>query len=81
MLTDFQNSFIDRLSSKFLELNITPHLKCIATPPCEMFLLKNCNDLELSEVNFHTRRLSHSKQLLKNIHPLMLVYQHPVILL
>jgi len=37
MLTDFQNSFTDRLSSRFLtkQLLLTvflPHLKCVATP-------------------------------------------------
>jgi len=35
-----------------------------------MFVL-NRNDPELSEANFQAR-LSHSKQLLKNIHPMML---------
>jgi len=36
-----------------------------------MFVLKNCNDPELSEANFHAR-LSYSKQLLKNIHSMTL---------
>jgi len=39
MLTDFQNSFTVRLSSKQVmkeSLNIPPHLKCVATLPCEM---------------------------------------------
>ena len=36
-----------------------------------MFELKNRNDPELSDVNFHAG-LSHSKQLLKNIHRMML---------
>jgi len=53
------------------QLNIPPHLKCVATLPREMFFFKNRNDLDLSEANFHAR-LSHSKQLLKNIHPVML---------
>jgi len=47
MLTDFQNSFTNTLSSKFLGkqwLNIPQHLKCIATLLSEMFVLKNCND-------------------------------------
>ena len=42
MLTDFQNSFTDRLSIKFatnLYLNIPPHLKHVATLPCEMSML------------------------------------------
>jgi len=36
-----------------------------------MFILKNRNDPQLIEANLHTR-LGHSKQLLKNIHPIML---------
>jgi len=36
-----------------------------------MFLLKNRNDPKLSEANFHAR-LCHLKQLLKNIHPMIL---------
>jgi len=36
-----------------------------------MFVLKIRSDPELSEANFHAR-LSHSKQLLTNIHPVML---------
>jgi len=47
------------------------HLKRVATLPCEMFVRKNRNDPELTEANSHAR-LSHSKQLLKNIHPMML---------
>jgi len=39
--------------------------------PCEMFVLKHRHDPELSEVNCHAR-LTHSKQLLKNIHAVML---------
>ena len=37
MLTDFQNSFIGRLTGKFATnsyLNIPPHLKRVATLPC-----------------------------------------------
>ena len=74
MLIDFQNSFTDRLRSKFLAkwlINIPPLLKRFATLPCKMFVLKNCHSLELSERNFHAR-LSHSKQLLYNIYPMML---------
>jgi len=70
MLTDFQNSFTGRVSSKFLaeqQLNIPPDLKRIATLPCEILVLKNRHDPKLSEANFHAR-LSRSKQLLKNIH-------------
>ena len=39
MLTDFQNSFASRLSSKFATnsyLNIPPRLKYVATLPCEI---------------------------------------------
>jgi len=36
-----------------------------------MFVVKNRHALELSEANSHAK-LSHSKQLLKNIHPMML---------
>jgi len=39
MLTDFQNSFTMRLGSKHVmkeSLNIPPHLKRVATLPCEM---------------------------------------------
>jgi len=74
MLTDFQNSFTDRLSSKFLVtrlLNIQPHLKCVATLPCEIAVFKNRNDQELCEENCHAR-LSHSKHLPKNIYPVIL---------
>jgi len=67
VLTDLQSSFTDRLSSKFLakrKLNIPPHLKRVATLPREMFVLKNRNDPEPSEANFHAA-LSRSKQMLK----------------
>jgi len=37
-----------------------------------MFMLKNHNDPELSEANFHAR-LRHSKRLLQSIHPMALV--------
>jgi len=40
MLTDFQNSFTVRLSSKFavkLVSYFPPHLQCIATLPCEKY--------------------------------------------
>ena len=39
MLTDFQNSFSGRSTGKFATnsyLNISPHLKFIATLPCEI---------------------------------------------
>ena len=43
MLTDFQNSFAGRLIGKFatnLYLNIPPHLKSVATLPCEISMFK-----------------------------------------
>ena len=39
ILTDFQNSFTVRIRRKFeitLSLKVPPHLKCVATLPCEM---------------------------------------------
>ena len=74
MLTNFQNSFTDRLSSKFLVtrlLNIQPHIKCVTTLPCEIVVFKNRNDPELCKENCHAR-LSHSKHLPKNIYPVIL---------
>jgi len=44
MPTGYQNSFTDRLSSTFLIrslVNIPPHLKYVATLPCEIFMLEN----------------------------------------
>ena len=43
MLTDFQNSFTGRLNGKFATksyLNIPPHLKRVATLPCEISMFK-----------------------------------------
>jgi len=40
ILADFQNSFTITFSRKFAikqSLNIPPHLKCVATLPCEIF--------------------------------------------
>ena len=44
MLTDFHNSFTYRLSGKFATkwyLNIPPHLKYVATLPCEICMSEN----------------------------------------
>ena len=44
MLTDYQNSFTDRLIGKFatnLSLNVTLHLKYVATLPCEIRMSEN----------------------------------------
>ena len=74
MLTDFENSSTGRLSCKFFVtrlLNIQPHLKRVATLPCEIVVFKNRNDPELCEENCHAR-LSQSKHLPKNIYPVIL---------
>ena len=45
MLTDFKNSFTDRLSGKFAIKslwNIPPHHSCVTTLLCEIFLFRNC---------------------------------------
>ena len=45
MLTDFQNSYTDRLSGKLAirsSWNILPHLRCVTTLPCEIFMVINC---------------------------------------
>jgi len=50
MLTDFQNSFTDRLSSKFAiksSLTIPPHLNCVTRLLCEISVLKNSHALDL----------------------------------
>jgi len=63
MLTEFYNSFTDELSDKFARksyLNITPHLKYVATLPCEISVFKNRNTQEVIEANCHVR-LDHSK--------------------
>ena len=45
LLSSCQNSVTDTLST----INISSHLKCVATLPCEMFVLKNRNDPELEK--------------------------------
>jgi len=75
MLTDFQHPFTDGFTSKYAtksSLTIPPHLKHVATLPCEISFSKNCGAQELSEASYHAR-LSHSKQLLKNSCTVMLV--------
>ena len=67
MLTDFQNSFTDRLSGKFATnacLNIPPHLKYVATLPSKISTFKNHSAQEVIEANCHVR-LSHSKTVFK----------------
>jgi len=51
MLADFENSFTVIISSKFAmqhSLNTPPHLKRVATLPCEMFMSEN--SLLISEI-------------------------------
>jgi len=67
MLTDFQNSFTGRLIGKFATnsyLNIPPHLKHVATLPCEISMFKNRNAQEVIEANCHVK-LRPLKKLLK----------------
>jgi len=50
MLTDFHNSFTDRLSDKFATnsyLNILPHLKYVTTLPCEISMSENWQQSEI----------------------------------
>ena len=50
MLTDFQNSFPGRLTGKFATnsyLNIPPHLKYVATLPCEIRMSENWQQSEI----------------------------------
>jgi len=49
MLTDFQNSFIARLSRKFvtkLHLNTPQHHKHVATLPCEISMFQKMRCLK-----------------------------------
>jgi len=69
MLTDFLNSFADRLSGKSATkayLNILPHLLYVATLVCEISMLKNRNAQEVIEANCRVR-LSPSKTVLKHL--------------
>ena len=50
MLTNFQNSFPGRLTGKFATnsyLNIPPHLKYVATLPCEIRMSENWQQSEI----------------------------------
>ena len=81
MLTDFHNSFTDRLSSKFTiksTLNIPPHLTNVATLPCEIPEFKKCRTQGLNNSNCHVK-LSHSKSLLKYTCPVMIPLFNSVI--
>ena len=65
MLTDLQNSFTNRLGSSLWQSSteISHHIS-------NALLLKNRCVPQLSDANCHAR-VSHSNQLLKNIHPMM----------
>jgi len=66
MLTDFQNSFTDRFTSKFATkslLTIPPHLNCVTTLPCKISVIKNCSAQELSV----SSKLSCKSQPLKTV--------------
>jgi len=75
---DFLNYLTGRLNGKFATysyLNIPPHLKYVATLPCEISILKNNTAQAVIEVNCHLT-LSHLKNhftifVWKNIHPLI----------
>jgi len=67
MLADFQNPFTDRFSGKFATksyTNIPPHLKYVATLPCEISMFKNRHAQQVIEANCHVR-LSHLKTFFK----------------
>jgi len=70
MLTDFQNSFTDRLISKFAtksSLTIPPYLKCVTTVACEISVLKNS----------HAQYLSLWSKLSRKTQPLQTVVKIP----
>jgi len=61
-LTDFQTFFTVRIRRKFViivSLKIPPHLKCVATLPCEMSsVLKATTDNKTTSVTTHFRKLT-----------------------
>ena len=65
MLTDFQIFFTDRLIGKFATnsyLNILPHIKYVATLPCEIWMSENWQQSEICIViNFSSDELLHYK--------------------
>jgi len=62
MLTDFQNYFTIRIGRKFviiLSLKISPHLKCVATLPCEMSsVLKATTENKATSVTTYFKKLT-----------------------
>ena len=64
MLTDFHSYFTDGLTGKFAiksSIIILPHLKPVATLPCETSVFKKHRARELSKVNCRAR-ISHLRQ-------------------
>ena len=61
-LTDFQNSFTIRIRRKVViifSLKITPHLKCVATLPCEMSsVLKATIENKRTSVTTHLKEIN-----------------------
>ena len=50
IITDFHNSFADRLNNKFATnsyLNISSHLKCVTTLRCEIWMSQNWQQSEI----------------------------------
>jgi len=63
MLADFKNSFTVTISRKFAmqhSLNTPPHLKRVATLPCEMFVSEN--SLLISEIHLISLHFSFVKK-------------------
>ena len=62
ILTDFQNYFTAGIRRKFviiLSLKISPHLKCVATLPCEMSrVLKATIENKTTSVTTHFKKLT-----------------------
>ena len=62
ILTDFQNYFITRIRRKFviiLSLKIPPHLKCVATLPCEISsVLKATIENMMTSVTTYFKKLT-----------------------
>jgi len=65
-LTDFQNDFTVRTKRKFvviLSLKIPPHLKCVATLPCEMSsVLKAIIENKTTSVTAHFKEINNREQ-------------------
>jgi len=81
MLTDFPNSFIDRLSEKFATdwyLNIPPYPKYVATLPCEIWMSVNWWQPEICIVINDKSQGSIAKHLSRgNLVPYKFIIQFP----